>query len=61
MFVLQVVRRKYQQEYDIALPITFGGDQILFDIPRGGVHTGNWEIIPLQKAYVSSRNVVVKC
>ena len=61
MFVFQVVRRKYQNEYDIALPITFGDDHITLDIPHGGVHTGNgWEIIPLQKAYVSSRSVVVK-
>ena len=54
MFVLQVVRRKFQQEYDIALPITFGGDHIALDIPDGGVQTDNgWKIIPLQSPCVS--------
>ena len=53
MFVLQVVKRKYQQEYDIAPPITFGGDHIALDIPEDGVQTDNgWEIVPLHKPHV---------
>ena len=56
MFVLQVVNRKFQQEYDIAPPITFAGDHIALDIPHGGVQTDNgWEIVPVGKAHVSSR------
>ena len=55
VFVLQVVKRKYQQEYDIAPPITFAGDHVALDIPDDGTQTDNgWEIVPLQKARVSS-------
>ena len=55
VFVLQVVKRKYQQEYDIAPPITFAGDNVSLDIPDDGTQTDNgWEIVPLQKARVSS-------
>ena len=54
VFVPQVVKRKYKQEYDIAPPITFGGDHVSLDIPDDGTHTDNgWEIVPLQKAHVS--------
>ena len=57
MFVLQVVKRKYQQEYDIAPSITFGGDHIALDIPEDGVHTDNgWEITPLHRPHVSSND-----
>ena len=53
-FVFQVVKRKYQQEYDIAPPITFGGDQVALDIPDDGVQIDSgWEIKPLHKACVS--------
>ena len=56
LFVLQVVKRKYKQEYDIAPPITFGGDHVALDIPDDGTHTDNgWEIVPLQKARVSQK------
>ena len=56
MFVFQVVKRKYQQEYDIAVPITFDGDCIALDIPDDGVQTDNgWEIVPVHKPHVSSR------
>ena len=56
MFVLQAVKRKYQQECDIALPITFGEDHIALDIPDDGTLTDSgWEIVPLHKARVSSR------
>ena len=54
VFVLQVVKRKYHQEYDIAPPITFVGDHVALDIPDDGTHTDNgWEVVPLQKAHVS--------
>ena len=54
MFVRQVVKRKFQQEYDIAPPITFGGDHIALDIPDDGVQTDNgWGIVPLHKPHVS--------
>ena len=54
VFVLQVVKRKYQQECDIAPPITFAGDHVTLDIPDDGTQTDNgWEILPLQKAHVS--------
>ena len=33
MYVIQVAKRKYQQEYDIAPSITFGGDHVALDIP----------------------------
>jgi len=39
VFVLQVVKRKYQQEYDIAPPITFAGDYVALDIPDDGTQT----------------------
>ena len=56
VFVLQVVKRKYQQEYDIAPPITFAGDHVALDIPDDGTQTDNgWEIVPLHKTDVSSR------
>ena len=49
-----MVKRKYQQEYDIAPPITFGGDQVALDIPDDGKKTDSgWEIKPLHKACVS--------
>ena len=57
MFVLQVAKRKYQQEYDIAPPITFDGDHIALDIPEDGVQTDNgWDIIPVHKLHVSSND-----
>ena len=56
--MFQVVKRKYQQEYDIAPPITFGGDHVALDIPDDGTQTDNgWEIVPLQKAHVSSTDL----
>ena len=61
VFVLQVARKKFQQEYDIALPITFDGDHIALDIPDVGVQTDNgWEIVPVHKARVSSNVDVCK-
>ena len=55
MFVLQVVRRKYQQDYDIFPSVTFAGDRIALDIPEDGVQTDNgWEIVPMHKPHVSS-------
>ena len=52
--VLQVVNKKYQQEYDIATPITFDADDVALDIPDDGTQTDSgWEIVPLQKAQVS--------
>ena len=57
MFVLQAVKRKFQQEYDIAPPITFASDHIALDIPDDGTMTDNgWEIVPLQKPHVSSND-----
>ena len=54
MLVLQVVKRKYQQEYDIAPPITFGGDHVALAIPNNGIHTDSgWDIVPLHKPCVS--------
>ena len=35
------VKRKYQQEYDIAPPISFGGDHVALDIPDDGAQTDN--------------------
>ena len=50
-----MVKRKYQQEYDIALSVTFDGDQVALDIPDDGTQTDNgWEIVPVQKPHVSS-------
>ena len=49
-----MAKRKYQQEYDIAPPVTFGADCIALDIPDDGVKTDNgWEIVPVHKAHVS--------
>ena len=49
-----MVKRKYHQEYDIAPPITFGGEHVALEIPDDGIHTDNgWDIVPLQKARVS--------
>ena len=49
-----MVKRKYQQEYDIAPAITFDGDHVALDILDDGVQTGNgWEIVPVHKAHVS--------
>ena len=54
MFVFQVVKRKFQKEYDIAVPITFGDDHIVLDIPDNGTCTeSGWEIVPLHNARVS--------
>ena len=39
VFVLQVVKRKYQQEYHIAPPITFASDHVALDIPDDYTHT----------------------
>ena len=59
MLVFQVVRRKYQQEYDIAPPITFGGDHVTLDIPNDGIQTDNgWEIRPNYKPHVSQNFMV---
>ena len=59
VLVLQVVQRKYQQEYDIAPPITFADDHVALDIPDDGTQTNNgWEIVPLHKTDVSSRECV---
>ena len=61
MFVLQVAKRKFQQEYDIAVPITFVGDHIALDIPDDGIRTDNgWEIVPVHKLQVSSRTYSYK-
>ena len=50
-----MAKRKYQQKYDIAPPVTFDGDQVTLDIPDDGIQTDNgWEIIPIHKAPVSS-------
>ena len=52
--ILQVVNKKYHQEYDIATPITFDGDDVALEIPDDGIQTDSgWEIIPVQKAQVS--------
>ena len=48
-----MAKRKYQQEYDIAPPVTFGADRIALDIPDDGVKTNGWEIVPVHKAHVS--------
>lgn len=39
--LLQMVKRKYWQEYDIAPPLTFDGDHVALDIPDDGVETKN--------------------
>ena len=49
-----MAKRKYQQEYDIAPPFTFDGDQVALDIPDVGAITENgWAIEPVYKAQVS--------
>ena len=49
-----MVKRKYQQEYDIATPITFGGDHVELAIPDDGTRTDSgWEIKPLHNPCVS--------
>ena len=51
---LQVVKRKYQKEYDIAPEITIDGDRVALDIPDDGTKTDNgWEIVPVHKAHAS--------
>ena len=48
------MKRKYQQEYDIATSITFAGDHIALDIPEDGVIADNgWKIEPVHMARVS--------
>ena len=59
MFVFQVVKRKYQQEYDIAPAIAFVGDHVSLAIPDDGVQTDDdngWEIVPVHNAHVSPLN-----
>jgi len=59
LFVLQVVNKKYHQEYDIATPITFDADDVALDIPDDGIQTeSGWEILPVQKARVSQWNIM---
>ena len=54
VYLLQVVNKKYHQEYDIATPITFDADDVALDIPDDGIQTeSGWEIVPVQKAQVS--------
>ena len=49
-----MAKRKYQQEYDIAPPVTFDGDCVALDIPDDGTKTDNgWDIVPVHKAHVS--------
>ena len=50
-----MVKRKYQQGYDIAPPITFGADHVALNIPDDGVQTDSgWEIVPVQRTQVNS-------
>ena len=50
-----MVQRKYQQDYDIAPPITFGNDHITLDIPEDGTETSNgWRIVPQYIPVVSN-------
>ena len=61
MSVLQVVKEKYQQDYDLAVPITFAGDYVALDIPDDGVRTDNgWEVRPLYRAHVSLHSILFK-
>ena len=56
--MLQVVKKRYNQEYDIAPPITFGDDHVALDIPDDGVRTDSgWEIKPLHNARVSQYDI----
>ena len=51
------MKRKYNQEYDIAPTITFGDDHVALDISDDGVQTDSgWEVKPLHKAHVSQYN-----
>ena len=53
------MKRKYNQEYDVALPITFGDDHVALDIPDDGVKTDSgWEIVPVHEAIVSQYKVL---
>ena len=53
------MKRKYQQEYDIAPAITFDGGRVALDIPDDGTQTDNgWEIVPAYKAQVSPQSIV---
>ena len=53
-----MVQRKYQQNYDIAPPITFGDDNITLDIPEDGAQTSNgWRIVPQYIPVVSGIEV----
>ena len=57
-----MVKRKYQQEYDIAPPITFGADHVALDIPDDGIQTDNgWEIVPVQRTQVNSNLPFSSC
>ena len=62
VFVLQVVKRKYKTEYDIAPPpITFAGDHVVLDIPDDGTQTDSrWEIVQLQLLMSGSQAAVLK-
>ena len=61
--VFQVVKRRYQQEYDIAPPITFGAERVSLDIPDDGTKTDDgWEIVPVHKTHVNlSRILMCMC
>ena len=53
-----MVKRKYQQEYDIAPEITFAADHVSLDISDDGTKTDNgWEIVPVHKAHVSPSSI----
>ena len=56
-----MVQRKYQQDYDIAPPITFGNDHITLDIPEDGTETSNgWRIVPQYIPMVTITTVEVR-
>ena len=49
-----MVKKKFQQKYDIAAEITIASDCLALNIPDDGISTDNgWEIVPSQKAHVS--------
>ena len=49
------MQRKYQLDYDIAPPITFGNAHITLDIPEDGAETKNgWRIVPQYIPVVSN-------
>lgn len=55
------MKRKYEQEYDIAPPITFSDDHVALDIPEDGTLTKNgWEILPVQKTHVSLKYCIYR-